>query len=362
MKDKIVDLTSQLVKFKSHEDDKKEKRAIFDFVHDWLEERGIELEKFDHEDHPSFLVSIEGSGDKTVLLMAHLDVVSASDGMFEVKLEDDIMRGRGVLDNKGVVAMLMLLAERLQETGTNPNVKILFTTDEEIGGRNGAGRVADFEHFKNIDFIITPDGGLQNKIIHKEKGILQLELEVKGKSAHGARPWLADNPIEKAFAIYQKISKFLSEAESDENWCSTVSLTRLVAGREINRIPETAEMSLDIRYTEKHNAEELLEKIKLFFDDKIEIKNISVSPVLYSKDDHDYIRHYKEVMEKELEEDLIITGEHGGSDAVHFMPLGVPIILHRANGGDVHSENEWASVSSFEKMMLGLEKFLKVFN
>jgi len=363
MKEKIVNLTKQLVRFRSHEDSLLEKRKIFNFVDDWFLGREIKTEKFDHPKHPSLLVNIPGVKAKTVLLMAHLDVVSASDEMFEVKLENDIMRGRGVLDNKGVVAMLMLLIEKLKESSEDlPSVKILFTTDEEIGGENGAGRVAGYDHFQDVDFIIAPDGGLQNKIIHKEKGILQLSFEVKGKSGHGAKPWLSDNPIEKAYELYQKISRFLSDLESDSEWYSTVSLTKLIAGKEINRIPESAEMSIDIRCTEKHIPEELLEKIRLFFDDSVKVKNINISQFLYSPSDHDYIKKYHQVMEEESGEKVSIEGEHSGSDASHFMPLQVPIILHRANGGDVHSENEWASISSFEKMMLGLEKFLKDFN
>ncbi len=361
MKDKIFALTSQLVEFKSYEGLREEKRAIFKFVDNSFQERAIALDKFDHAEHPSLLVDIPGKVDKTILLLAHLDVVSASDEMFAVKRDADIMRGRGVLDNKGAVAMLMFLAERIKESDGFPSVKILFTTDEEIGGKNGAGRIASFPHFQNLDFIIAPDGGLPNKIIYKEKGVLQLDLEVKGKSGHGAKPWLADNPIEKAFSIYQQIYKFLAEEKKDENWYSSVSLTRLVAGREINRIPDMAEMSLDIRYTEEYNGEELLEKIKIFFDDSVEIKKMHIHKVLHSERENKYIQNYHKIMQNELNEKISLEGEHSGSDAAHFMPLGVPMILHRAHGGDGHSENEWACVSSFEKMMMGLEKFLKSF-
>jgi acetylornithine deacetylase/succinyl-diaminopimelate desuccinylase-like protein len=121
-------------------------------------------------------------------------------------------------------------------------------------------------------------------------------------------------------------------------------------------------MGLDIRYTEKHNPEELLKKIKSIYNDSAEIKTVNVSKFLYSPSDHNHIKKYHRVMETELGEKITIEGEHSGSDAAHFMHLGVPIILHRANGGDVHSEKEWASISSFEKMMLGLERFLKDFN
>jgi len=63
--------------------------------------------------------------------------------------------------------------------------------DEEIGGHDGAQ--AALAQLK-ADFAIALDGGNLRKIVVKEKGILRLKLISRGKTAHGARPWLGRTP------------------------------------------------------------------------------------------------------------------------------------------------------------------------
>ena len=71
---------------------------------------------------------------------------------------------------------------------------IIITADEEIGGANGARQA-----LKEIKaaFCVALDGGSLKKIVIKEKGIVRLKLVARGKTAHGARPWLGENAIEK---------------------------------------------------------------------------------------------------------------------------------------------------------------------
>lgn len=364
MQNKIKDLTKNLVKYKSTHDRPDEKQAVLDFVHSWFKERGFELEKFEHETCPSLIVFIPGQTDKNILMMAHLDVVSAPDHMFEVKIENNIMKGRGVLDDKGMAAMLMLLAEKLKTSENRmPNIKLLFTTDEEIGGHDGAQMLSKLEHFKNTDFVFVPDGGQHNEIVCKEKGVIGLELEIVGKSAHSAKPWLADNPIEKAFTLYQKISSIFPEAEKNapDHWHSTVSLTKISAGNELNKIPETVQLGLNIRFTENYNLEELINKIKTCFDESVKILKIKTKPCLISDENHVHIKNYQKITEDILGNPVNICPNHSASDAVYFMHLYAPIVLHRAEGEGLHADDEWVNISSIEQLLGGLEKFLKNF-
>jgi succinyl-diaminopimelate desuccinylase len=361
MKNKIKDLTKNLVKYKSTHDRPDEKQAVLDFVYNWFKERSFELEKFEHETCPSLLVFLPGQTNKNVLMMAHLDVVSAPDHMFEVKIEDNIMRGRGVLDNKGMAAMIMLLVEKLKTSENRlPNIKFLFTTDEEIGGHDGAEKLSKLEHLKNTDFIFVPDGGQHDKIVCKEKGVIGLELEIVGKSAHSAKPWLADNPIEKAFILYQKISSIFPEEEKNApgHWHSTVSLTKISAGNELNKIPEAAQLGLNIRFTENYNLDELINKINTCLDESVKILKIKTKPCLISDENHIYIKNYQKIAEEILKKPVNIRPNHGASDAVHFMHLNAPIVLHRAEGEGLHADDEWVNISSIEQIINGLEKFL----
>ena len=365
MRQRIIDLTKDLVKFRSVAGNAVEKRAVLDYVHNWFETRDFALEKFEHIDAPSLLVNIPGQANKKLLFMVHLDVVSASDELFTVRQEGDKLFGRGVLDNKGMSAALMLLAEKIKESeGVFPDINIIFTTDEEIGGENGAKRLANLEKIKDVDFIIVPDGGDHDRIVYKEKGIINLHLEILGKSAHAARPWLGINPIEKAYDLYRKINDlFAAEDFSDEkHWHPTVALTRLIAGQEFNKIPASAELGINIRFTENYSPEELLEKIKTCFDDSVRVKDIKITPCLVSHENHEHIDNYRKVMETGLGKPISVVGEHGASDAQYFQHLGVPIILHRPAGDGLHAEHEQIDLVSLEKFIDNWKKFLEKFN
>lgn len=365
MRQRIIDLTKDLVNFRSVAGNSAEKQAVLDYVYNWFSERGFTSEKFAHAEAPSLLVHIPGKSDKTLLFMAHLDVVSAADEMFSVRLDGDRLFGRGVLDNKGMAAMLMLLAEKLQKSEKHfPNIYLLFTTDEEIGGQDGAKILAKHERFKNLDFIIVPDGGNHDRIVYKEKGIINLHLEIIGCSAHAARPWLGVNPIEKAYDLYNRINNlFAAEDFSDEkHWHPTVALTRLIAGQEFNKIPASAEVGINIRFTEHYDPAFLLENIQSLFDESVVVKEIKVTPCLVSHEEHAHIDCYRTVMKEILEADIEVVGEHGASDAQYFQHLGVPIILHRPAGDGLHADHENLDLNSAEKFISAWENFLEKFN
>lgn len=364
MRQRIIDLTKDLVKFRSVAGNAAEKQAVLDYVYDWFTSRGVAVEKFAHDEAPSLLVHFPGKSDKTILFMAHLDVVSADEEMFNLRHEGDKIFGRGVLDNKGMAAMLMLLMEKLQVSEKSlPNIYIIFTTDEEIGGKDGAKIMAQNEKIKKVDFIVVPDGGNHDRIVYKEKGIIHLHLEILGKSAHAARPWLGQNPIEKAYEVHQKINElFLHEDLTDPaHWHPTATLTRLQAGQEFNKIPANAEMGIDIRFTENYQPAELIKKIKTCFDESVTVKDIKVTECLVSLEKHEHIDKYRASFEEVLETDIAVVGEHGASDAQYFQHLGVPIILHRPAGDGLHADHENLDLNSAEKFMIAWERFLEKF-
>jgi len=106
------------------------------------------------------------SGQKAILLMAHMDVVEArredwSKDPFVLTEEEGYFYGRGTLDNKeGVVAIVAALM-RLRAGGFRPtrDILVLLTGDEETDG-NGADLAAN-QWFDpaTIDFALNSDAG-----------------------------------------------------------------------------------------------------------------------------------------------------------------------------------------------------------
>ena len=115
--------------------------------------------------------SVPGSGDKTVGIVAHLDVVPEGGGWnsdpYTLTQTDGWLIGRGVVDDKGP-AVLALWAARffaLQPERPRHGIEVLLGTDEECGMRDLKQYLAAH---RAPDFAFTPDGAFP--VCNGEKG------------------------------------------------------------------------------------------------------------------------------------------------------------------------------------------------
>jgi carboxypeptidase PM20D1 len=145
---------------------------------------------------------------KPVLLMAHQDVVPAFDQNwkcppFSGAIEDGYIWGRGTLDDKGSVLAILEATEFLLRSGYQPSrsICLAFGIDEEVGGHEGAHKIAEYLRSKGMQFeFILDEGQVAVKgavagipgwialIGIAEKGYISLELSAEQIGGHSAAP------------------------------------------------------------------------------------------------------------------------------------------------------------------------------
>lgn len=148
---------------------------------------------------------------KPILLMAHMDVVpvvpgterSWSHGPFSGDVAGGYVWGRGAIDDKGSLIVILEAAERLARTGFVPERTIMFAfgQDEEVGGRAGNAAIAKMVGAWGVrfDFVLDEGGAIQDEpfagvqrpvafVAVAEKGYLSLELVAHGQGGHSSRP------------------------------------------------------------------------------------------------------------------------------------------------------------------------------
>jgi len=148
---------------------------------------------------------------KPIIFLAHIDVVPIAPGTmkdwtyppFEGKVADGFIWGRGTMDCKGDLMALMEAVEALLAQGYRPRrtVYLAFGQDEEVGGDNGAGKIAALLKSRGVSAeFVNDEGGMivdgkmlgVNKPLAMvgiaEKGYLSLELKVKTKGGHSSMP------------------------------------------------------------------------------------------------------------------------------------------------------------------------------
>ncbi|MGD9187720.1 MAG: M20/M25/M40 family metallo-hydrolase [Desulfobacteraceae bacterium] len=351
----IVELTKALIRIPSVHSRPEEIRRCSEFIANWLTSQGIESQQTVLKGVPSIIAGPK-SGASQVVLMTHFDVVEAdNEGQFEPSENDGRLYGRGAIDDKYAVALSMVLfrnhLRRLQQSGAGQDdvcFSLLLTGDEEIGGHSGAA--AALERLR-VNYFIALDGGSPERVITKEKGVLQLKLTARGKAAHGARPWLGKNAFDELIADYRAIGKLFWES-SPGHWHKTMTLSQCRAGDEsFNKVPALATAVLDIRYTDKDDPEAILEDIRKAAASDVEV--VVKEPLFVSQP--------SPYLEKLLAHTSASIGfEHGASDARFFSKRGIPGVVWGAEGEmSQHSTDEHLVIASLTPVYEGLDGFFK---
>jgi len=349
----LIDLTKDLIRFKSMHSRPEEIQRCMAFMENHLARHGVSYRRIEQNGIPTLLV-LRPDGTAPVLLMSHVDVVDAPDELFEPRVENGKLYGRGSIDDKYAAALSLVLAtEHLQKLRARGKTQaelpfgILISGDEEIGGHNGAQ--AALSHIK-AEFAIALDGGHLRKIVCKEKGIVRLKLVARGKTAHGARPWLGENAIEKLIADYFKVRAHFAATASD-HWHRTLNFSRIQAGKAANQVPDYAEALFDIRYTENDDMAALVAAIRREINGELEV--IEQEP-LFQGGGSPF-----------LDRLLAVAGhpevgcEHGASDARFLSAFGIPGIVWGPDGDNsAHSVDEHVNIDSLLNLYRIVDKFI----
>jgi acetylornithine deacetylase/succinyl-diaminopimelate desuccinylase-like protein len=131
-------------------------------------------------------------GAPTILVYGHYDVQPTGDEAewltppFEPAVDGDVIRGRGVTDDKGPVYIAVKTAQAFmaQEGGLPLNVKFLFEGEEEIGSPHLPAFVAEHAADLAADLVISADGAMwrptEPSVSVASKGLVTLDITVDG--------------------------------------------------------------------------------------------------------------------------------------------------------------------------------------
>jgi acetylornithine deacetylase len=136
---------------------------------------------------PNVIARWKGSGGgKSLLLTGHTDVVSVENMLgnpFDARIENGRLYGRGALDMKGGLALILGAVAALKDGGFRPKGDIIlgFVTDEEY---LSIGTDALVKEVRADAAILTEPTDCRLCIAHK--GFLWLTLTTHGRAAHGS--------------------------------------------------------------------------------------------------------------------------------------------------------------------------------
>ena len=356
----VLGLTRRLIHYRSYTPGGAE--STIDFISGWFEARGLETVRYKgagpHGELSSLVVRV-GSGRPRILLHGHADVVPGDEEQFEAIERDGELFGRGVYDMKGALAAMMYVVEDLHVTGCDATVELLIVPDEERehGGAKGAEVLIQNGH--TGDFLITGEPtdfhiGLQ------AKGVLDLRVTVRGKSAHGSRPWLGENAVLLAYEHYKRVLELPFAKEQSELFpYPSINMARIVGGDVINRVPDRCTYDLDIRYLPEQDPKEITRQIRSI-DLPAEARVLFMHEPTYVSRNSPFVNALREVAARHFHGNPDGVGRHGASDIVFFQRAGVPGVEFGPVGGGHHGPREFVVADSLETYRQMLVQFVQI--
>ncbi|HUI76531.1 MAG TPA: M20/M25/M40 family metallo-hydrolase [Bryobacteraceae bacterium] len=172
------------------------------YLHDLLKplaaRHGGRVERMDVEPR-RFNVFAQWGDRLDVTLSTHIDTVPP---FVAAREDEDHIWGRGACDTKGIIASMIVAAEKLLIAGER-NFGLLFVVGEE---RNSAGAYRAAETPRGSRFLINGEP-TENRLALGTKGALRYELTATGKMAHSAYPELGDSAIHKLVDVLGEIRR-----------------------------------------------------------------------------------------------------------------------------------------------------------
>ncbi len=300
--------------------------------------------------------SAPGSSDGglVVALNAHGDVVPPGEGWtadpYGAEIRDGWMYGRGAAVSKSDIATYAFALLALIRSGANlaGTVELHITYDEESGGEIGPARLLA-EGLSKPDLAIG--AGFSYAVTEAHNGCLHLEVEVRGRSAHAARPWTGIDALEAATAILARLyewRKILAARESNVPGIGAPQLTvgLIEGGINTNVVPDRVAFRLDRRIVPEEAPETVEAELRDIIgavpvgEAKVAIRRILLAsplvPDARARRLTDLLcAHASRVLGTEVRPQGVALY----TDARHYAAAGVPIVLYGAGPRTIEEAN-----------------------
>jgi len=381
-----VKLLQNLIRFNTTNPPGNEKDCI-EYINKILIDAGFKTQILAKDpNRPNLITQLTGQERTSPLLLyGHVDVVTTENQEwkyppFEAKIAEGYLWGRGALDMKGEVAMMISALLRAKAENMTPpgDIVMAIVSDEEQGGQYGTKYLVENhpDLFKGIKYAIGEFGGFTFYVGKKkfypvmvsEKTPCYIKVTAGGTSGHGSLP-IHGGAAAKTGDILNKLDKYsmpvhitesvklqLNTLTSNLSFPSnlfmkllkipvftnkilkllgsnsnvfdpllhnTVNVVSVHGGEQIYGIPSKIEILLATTLLPGYNAENIIAELKKILGDEFEYETVYFEPVPY-KLDMGLFETLKDILRKTDPEGIILpTLMPGPTDGRFLSKLGI---------------------------------------
>lgn len=361
--------------------------AVIEWLDATLADAGVAVEQFAVDpEKPNLLATIPGETARTLCFNGHLDTVPFDEGDWSYEplgeRDGDRIYGRGTTDMKGAVAAMLHVALAYARTNTDPPITLefAFVSDEETGGDAGLATLLETSVFHPDACVVgeTTSRNGRYSVSVADRGRIWLTLEASGTAAHGSRPMIGDNAIDRVTdaveqlrgdfgqrelsvdsamdeIIEESIEFYGPEAGTEPTrrlYCyPTINLGTIEGGTAINTVPASARARVDIRLTAGVDTREVLTSIRscLAGMDHIELTDISWTRGSYEPLGSPIVEASKEAAECVVDAPVHRRSATGGGDAKVLRHNAIPTVEFGFGTQTAHGTDEYTTTEALDR-------------
>jgi len=301
-----------------------------------------------------------------VLLAPHMDTVGGSpltEDLFRPRLKGNRLYGRGACDTKGSIAAMIGSLIKVASAGTRPRqteITLSALVDEE-SAQAGSRALAGRKWRADLAIVGEPT---RLKVVTAHKGVLWLELETRGKSAHGARPELGRNAVHEMSRVVDLLETTYASQLRDQKHSllghATVNVGAIRGGSQPNIVPAECTALVDRRLLPGESDSAVMRQIaRLFRKQKLGVSMRRTHPA-------ECAALETNASNKLVQLFMRITGQRRPAGVDYFSDAGVlakgGIACVLFGPGDIaqaHTPDEWIDLRQLEWAGQMLERFLR---
>lgn len=241
------------------------------------------------KDKPAFIMSWPGTQPElpSILLNSHTDVVPVypefwkHDPFEAVKEANGDIYARGTQDMKSVGIQHLEAIRRLKERGIKlkRTVHLCFIADEEVGGHDGMAKYVLTTEFKKLNIGMALDEGLASPdetipVYFGERNVFWIKFHCSGNPGHGSR-FIENTAGEKVQYMINKLlgyrekqkKLFYDDPKQHLGDVTTINLTFLSGGVQMNVVPNELCVGFDMRITPTTNIAEFQKMLETWTEE-----------------------------------------------------------------------------------------------
>jgi acetylornithine deacetylase/succinyl-diaminopimelate desuccinylase family protein len=322
---------------------------------------GIPCRVTDVDRKPMNLVAEIGQGARAIVLNSHVDTVPPGDAalwqtdpLTPVEKEGRIY-GRGAEDAKGCLAAMIVAFEALAARREALPVRVILMA---VGAeeRGGLGTQAEVAAGLRADAAIVGESSrLEPKLAHK--GVLRLEVEVKGRAAHASDPEAGVNAVTAMAPVIAALDCLAAGVRRrEERYTGKASLviSTIAGGTALNVIPASCIVSIDRRVlpteTEAGATEEIVRTVTAALPAEmgaaVEVRKVRFVPPSATAPDAAIVRAAERAASRLLGRPVRATGFTATCDMTYLVNgAGIPSVILGPDSIEIaHQANESISI------------------